>query len=93
MAELIPNTTDASHEKHVPVIAEENGSVTITVGSVEHPMTAEHHIEWIAIQTRDGNQRKALSPGNPPKATFCIPAGDPIEAVYAYCNLHGLWKA
>lgn len=93
MTELVPNTTDASHEKHVPVWKADGQHVSITVGSAEHPMLPEHHIEWIALQTKNGNQRKALEPGMPPKAEFCIAAGDEVVAVYAYCNLHGLWKA
>ena len=93
MAELIPNTTDAAQEKHVPVAAADSDHITVTVGSVEHPMTEEHHIEWIAIETKHGNQRISLAAGDAPKACFCIVPGDEVKAVYAYCNLHGLWKA
>lgn len=93
MQELVPNTTDAAQEKHVPVVATENNKITVTVGSVAHPMTEAHYIEWIALQTKQGNQRKQLHPGDEPKACFCICGGDEVEAVYAYCNLHGLWKA
>lgn len=92
MMEILPNTTDAATEKHVPVIAEKGNIVEITVGSVEHPMTQEHYISWIAIQTKHGNQRKALKAGNPPKATFALVEGDEILKAYAYCNLHGLWS-
>ena len=93
MQEIIPGTTDAATEKHVPVFSVRCGKVNVTVGSVEHPMTAEHYIEWIALQTKQGNQRKALKPGDEPKACFSICSGDEVEAVYAYCNLHSLWKA
>lgn len=92
MTEIVPGTTDASVEKHVPVYAVENGIVTVTVGSVEHPMLPEHYIEWIALKTTGGNQRKVLKPGDAPKACFAICEGDEVEAVYAYCNLHSLWK-
>jgi len=92
MGELVPNTTDASLEKHVPVVDVKDGIVTVTVGSAAHPMTEEHYIEWIAIQTKKGNQRKALNPGDKPEACFSICKGDEVEAVFAYCNLHGLWK-
>ena len=91
MTELVPNTTDAAVEKHVPVIAQKGNIVEVTVGSVEHPMTPEHYIPWIAIQTKTGNQRKALKPGNPPKATFALIDGDEVVKAVAYCNLHGLW--
>ena len=93
MTELIPGTTDAAREKHVPVYSVENGMVTVQVGSVEHPMQPEHFIEWVSLQTKQGNQRKLLTPGDKPKVCFAICDGDAVEAVYAYCNLHGLWKA
>lgn len=93
MEEIVPGTTDAAVEKHVPVYETANGKVTVTVGSVEHPMTEEHYIEWIALKTKSGNQRKALKPGDAPKAEFAIVDGDEVEAVFAYCNLHSLWKA
>ncbi len=93
MQELVPNTTDASQEKHVPVITREDDKVVVTIGSVEHPMTDEHWIEWIGLQTKQGNQRKFLKPGDAPKACFRICCDDEVEAAYAYCNLHGLWKA
>ena len=93
MQEIVPGTTDASVEKHVPVYEVNDGKVVVTVGAAEHPMLPEHYIEWIALQTAGGNQRKALKPGDAPKACFRICDGDTVEAVYAYCNLHSLWKA
>jgi superoxide reductase len=93
MSEIIPGTTDASLEKHVPVVKVEGNKVYVTVGSAPHPMLPEHYIQWIALQTKAGNQRKALSPGVEPKACFDICEGDEVEAVYEYCNLHSLWKA
>lgn len=93
MTEIVPGTTDAAVEKHLPVIKQEGNIITVEVGSVEHPMLAEHYIEWISIQTKEGNQRKILAPGQEPKAVFAITDGDELEAAYAYCNLHGLWKA
>ncbi len=93
MEEIVPGTTDAAVEKHVPVYSVDGTKVTVTVGSVEHPMQPEHYIEWIALKTASGNQRKALKPGDKPEAVFAIVDGDAVEAVYAYCNLHSLWKA
>ncbi len=93
MEEIKAGETDASVEKHVPVYEVNNGTVSVKVGSAEHPMVEEHYIEWIALQTREGNQRKALKPGQKPEATFRITDGDEVVAVYAYCNLHSLWKA
>ncbi len=93
MEELIPGTTDAALEKHVPVYEVNGNIVTVTVGSVEHPMTPEHYIQWIAIKTKNGNQRKILTPTDAPKATFALIDGDEVLEVYEYCNLHGLWKA
>ncbi len=88
-----PNTTDAAVEKHLPVWSVENGIVHVVVSSVEHPMLPEHHIEWVSIHTRQGNQRKELHPGEKPEVCFALCEGDEVESVYAYCNLHGLWKA
>ena len=93
MSELVPGTTDAAVEKHVPVWTVENGIVHVKVGSVEHPMLPEHYIEWVSLQTKQGNQRKELHPGEKPEVCFALCEGDEVEAVYAYCNLHSLWKA
>ena len=93
MEEIVPGTTDAAVEKHVPVYEVKDNVVTVCVGSVAHPMTEEHYIEWVSLQTKGGNQRKALKPGDEPKVCFAICEGDTVEAVYAYCNLHSLWKA
>ena len=92
MEEIVPGTTDASLEKHVPVWEVKDGKVFVTVGAAEHPMLDVHYIEWIVLQTKDGVQRKALKPGDAPKAVFALLEGDEVEAVYAYCNLHSLWK-
>ena len=93
MQELIPGTTDASQEKHVPVYTVEGNKFHVKVGSVTHPMQEEHYIQWISLQTKQGNQRKVLKPTDAPEACFCLCEGDEVEAVYEYCNLHGLWKA
>ena len=92
MTELKPNTTDAAVEKHVPVVKEEAGKVTVEVSSVAHPMTEEHHIAWISLQTDKGVQRKTLDHTGAPKAEFQL-AGEKAVKAYAYCNLHGLWAA
>ena len=93
MTEIIPGTTDAAVEKHVPAYEVRDGKVYVTVGAVEHPMLPEHYIEWIALETNLGNQRKTLAPGSAPKAEFALLEGEEVRAVYAYCNLHSLWKA
>lgn len=93
MSELVPNTTDAAQEKHVPVITVDGNVVTVKVGSVAHPMTEEHHIAWIALATAQGNQRKMLDPTGAPEASFALVEGDEVKTAYAYCNLHGLWSA
>ena len=91
MQELTVNTEDASTEKHVPVLSVSGNKVSVVVGSEEHPMTADHYIGWIAIETKEGRQRKELKNGVP-KAEFMLCDGDEVEAVYAYCNLHGFWR-
>jgi len=91
MTALVPNTVEASGEKHKPVVKVEGNTVTVNVGSVDHPMLSEHFIEWVYVQTENGGQRKALKPDDKPNVTFCL-GDDKAVAVYAYCNLHGLWK-
>lgn len=93
MQELIPGVVEASKEKHIPVYHVEGNVVSVEVGSVTHPMQEEHYIEWISIHTKQGNQRKCLKPNDKPEAKFALSDGDEILSVYAYCNLHGLWKA
>lgn len=93
MKEIIPGTTDAAVEKHVPVYEVKDNKVYVKVGSVEHPMQPEHYIEWVSLQTSGGNQRKLLKPGDKPEVCFALCEGDEVEAVYAYCNIHSLWKA
>ena len=92
MEEIKPGVIEASYEKHIPVYRVENNVVYVQVGSVEHPMIAEHYIEWISLQTKFGNQRRSLNPNDKPEVKFALLDGDEVEAVYAYCNLHGLWK-
>ena len=93
MTELVPGTSDGAAEKHVPVVSVEGSTVTVQVGSVEHPMLPEHFIEFIAIETKQGSQIKYLQPGEKPVAVFALSEGDKLVAAYEYCNLHGLWKA
>ena len=93
MKELVPGSVDAAQEKHVPVWEVKDGKVCVQVGSVEHPMLPEHYIEWISLQTAQGYQRKMLNPGDAPKVEFALCAGDEVKAVYAYCNIHGLWRS
>lgn len=92
ITELKPNSTDASCEKHVPCYTIENNILTVSVGSVEHPMTPEHYIEWIAITTNYGNQRKILLPDTKPCAKFALLDGEELNNIYTYCNLHELWS-
>ena len=92
MKEIIPGTTDASVEKHVPSYEVEGNLVNVKVGEVDHPMLPEHFIEWVSLQTKQGTQIKHLKPGEAPKVCFALCEGDEVVAVYAYCNLHGLWK-
>lgn len=92
MTELVPGTVDAAVEKHIPVYEVKEGTVEVNVGEVAHPMMEEHYIEWVALQTDKGFQMKYLAPGQDPKVSFAVLDDEKVEAVYAYCNLHGLWK-
>ena len=91
MEELVPNTQDGAHEKHIPVISVEGNIVTVKVGEVAHPMLEAHYIEWIMIQTNFGNQRKVLKPGDEPVARFALLEGEKVLRALEYCNLHGLY--
>ena len=92
MKALEPGVVEASHEKHIPVVEVQGEKVFVNVGSVDHPMTEEHSILWVYLQTDKGGYRKNLEPGKEPKAVFSLNDEKPV-AVYAYCNLHGLWKS
>ena len=92
MKKLEAGVVEASHEKHVPIVKIDGNIVNVSVGSVEHPMAEEHNIAWVYLQTNQGGQRKNLEVGKAPIVKFALADEKPI-AVYAYCNLHGLWKA
>ena len=90
MEELIPNTVDASGEKHVPVVTRlDERTIKVEVGSVAHPMLPEHHISFIYVETKRGGIRVNLT--DKPEAVICV-CDEEVTAVYEYCNLHGLWK-
>lgn len=89
---LKANTTDAAKEKHVPAVTVEGNKVVVNVGSVDHPMTPEHYIQFIMIETNLGKQYKGLTPDDKPHAEFVLQDGEKLVAAYEYCNLHGLWK-
>ena len=91
MTPIEAGTVEASREKHIPVAVVEGNTVKVSVGSVEHPMAEEHSILWVELKTDRGVQRKNLEVGKAPVVTFALADEKPLE-VYAYCNLHGLWK-
>jgi len=91
MTELIPNTVEASVEKHLPVVSVLGNKIEVAIGSIPHPMEEAHHIDFVYVETECGGQRKSLKVGQAPKVVFSFEEDKPI-AVYAYCNLHGLWK-
>lgn len=92
MEELVPNTVEASGEKHVPVVSVEGDWLTVHVGAINHPMEEKHFIEWVRVELENASLFRRLTPGSDPKAVFHL-GGEKATAVYAYCNLHGLWKA
>ena len=92
MTLLEPGTVEASHEKHIPVVKVNDGIVEVNIGSVDHPMTEEHLIKFIAVETKEGSQIKFLTAADKPHAEFALSDTDELVAVYEYCNLHGLWK-
>ena len=92
MTPIEAGTVEASREKHIPVATVEGNTVRVVVGSVEHPMTEEHYIEWVCLETEHGIQYAHLDPDDKPKAKFSICDGDEVRAVYAFCNQHDLWR-
>ncbi|MDR3318801.1 MAG: desulfoferrodoxin [Clostridiales bacterium] len=92
MSRLQPNTADASHEKHVPVISVKDRTVTVDIGTAAHPMLTEHYIEWVGLELKRGAYYKPLFPGEAPRITFALSADDEVVAAFDYCNLHGLWR-
>lgn len=92
MTRLIPNTTDGAVEKHVPIVNVDNSIIDVNIGEIEHPMTEDHQISWIYVQTTKGGSRRKLNPGDSPHANFIMEDDETLVSVYAYCNLHGLWK-
>ena len=91
LLELVPNKVEASTEKHLPAVTVSGGNIEVQIGSTLHPMEKEHHIVFVYVETERGGQRKNLNVGEDAKLTFCFSDDKPV-AVYAYCNLHGLWK-
>ena len=93
MVDIKAGTTEASVEKHIPVITTRNNNlVDVTVGAALHPMEEDHFIEWIALKTEQGMHIKKLHPGDAPKASFSVVDGNHVYLAYAYCNKHGLWS-
>ena len=93
MSLLEAGVTDAAVEKHVPAVTVEGNVVKVAVGSVTHPMTAEHYIPWVVLRTDKGSHRRHLSPEDAPLALFSLAEDEQPLEVYAWCNQHGLWKA
>ena len=87
-----PGAIDAAVEKHVPAVSVEGNLVRVNVGEVNHPMTPEHYIPWVALETSHGAQVRWLQPTDAPSVSFLLAEGEEAKVVYAYCNLHGLWK-
>ncbi len=85
------NTVDAAKEKHVPVIVKGDGTITVKVGDVAHPMEEKHYIQWIELIADGKVYTQFLEPGQAPEATFCVTAQQ--VTAREYCNLHGQWKA
>jgi superoxide reductase len=93
MKEIIAGTSEGAKEKHVPVYHIDGETVTVSVGETEHPMTPEHYIDWVCIETEEGFQFKKLTPDMSPRVSFSLTKGDKVRSVYAFCNLHSLWKS
>ncbi len=89
---LDSSKAEGAGEKHLPAVEREGQRIRVQVGSVLHPMSEEHSIEWIYLDTKKGGQFYKLCPDGQPVAEFVVAQDDEAVAVYAYCNLHGFWK-
>ena len=89
MVRLDGNEADASFEKHVPVVEKMSGGYRVRVGSLSHPMTEGHYIQWIELMTKKKVLRHELTPDDMAEATFLT--DEEMVCARAYCNLHGLW--
>lgn len=92
MKELVPRSIDGALEKHVPVVEIKDNIIKVKIGEIEHPMTLEHYIEFIILETNSGYMIKEFSPGDKPETEFILSNNQEYVNVYAYCNLHGLWN-
>ena len=92
LVEVKGNTTEAAVEKHIPVYEIKDNVVYVKVGEVEHPMVDVHYIKWVLLVTDKGSYLKKLRPNQAPATKFIIEDSEVVLEVYAYCNLHGLWK-
>lgn len=92
MTELVANTSDGAVEKHVPEVKIDSNRVYVSIGSVPHPMIEAHYIDWVYVKTNQGGHRKDLTVPNEAKVEIALCEGEVVMEVYAYCNLHGLWK-
>ena len=90
---LKAGTVDAAKEKHIPVVSVNNNIVEVNVGEVDHPMTEEHYIEFVVLETNKGVRINHLTPNSKPHTSFVLEDNEELISTYAYCNLHGLWKA
>jgi len=88
---LEEKSSEEGLEKHLPVVTSENGLLRVNVGSIDHPMTEEHYIEWIECILEGNVFRKYLSSNDKPCAEFPIKEEKGIK-IQAYCNVHGLWS-
>ena len=93
MKEIIAGTNEGAKEKHIPVYHTIGETVIVCVGETAHPMTSEHYIDWVCMETEEGFQLKKLTPDMSPKVSFSLSKGDKVKSVYAFCNQHSLWKA
>ena len=92
LPQLDSTASEGAGEKHLPIVTCSGKNITVKVGSVAHPMSEEHSIDWIFLETKKGGQFVKLSPQDEPVAHFVLPEQDEACAAYAYCNLHGFWK-
>lgn len=91
MEHMVPNQKSDALQTHQPVVSRQNNRLHVCVGKSEHPMNTEHGIRWIYLSTTRGGHRKCPYPDQPPICEFELIDENPL-AVFAFCNLHGLYQ-
>lgn len=92
MLMLSEKNKEGAGEKHLPVVEAKGTGILVKVGSVPHPMDADHWIQFIEVIRKDNRVgRQYLNPGEKPEAYFNFKLEE-VLSVRELCSKHGLWS-